>query len=154
MKSIFTVLLFALALTGCTKKEITNITHKDTLTINTILVGLVNQYPAVSANVYIYKGIDFNKPVNDNYEYLGAGKIKNKVTGVTSDYSDKRSSDINGKSIFESIDDDTYQVIVDVSGITIEGKTLVNKWDTRVITLPQNIPGIINTLNFNISLPL
>ena len=151
MKSIVSILLIFLILTGCTKKELTNIIHKDTLTINVLLSNGAGVQPAILANVYIYKGIDFNKPVNDNYEYLGAGKIKNKVTGVTSDYTDKRSSDINGKSIFESIDDDTYQVIVDVSGITIEGKTLVNKWDTRVITLPQNIPGIVNALNFMIN---
>lgn len=109
-----------------------------------------NDWPVSGATVYIFKDINFAMEyVNEiYYDYLGNGRLKNKTTGAETLFSEKKISDL-GLVVFESLQNGTYGVVVDISNLDKGGK--IKDWNGISIKIPEpSLPGIDpNKLKFD-----
>jgi len=144
----------SLLISGCSKDKDENDTT--TLTVYVKCKYKKSYYPyetdtslIVGADIYLYKDLNFALDyVNGvTYDYLGNGKLKNKVTGVETAYWKK---ELSASSImsFENLPNGTYGVVVDISNLDTGKK--VDDWNGISIRLPENFESYKynNALNF------
>lgn len=140
--NVLLLLIIIVGLTGC-KKE--NNTTELIVTVNYksypfggISEANATYWPVTGAIVYTFNDINFNYPVIGGYDYIGNGKLKNKATGAETLFSQKKISDF-GIVVFESLQNGTYSVIVDISNIDKNNRT--SGYQGSSLQLPENLPA-------------
>lgn len=153
MISIFTVVISSLLISSCSKED----DNTTTLTVY-VKCRYSKEYSPYKrdtafiygANIYLYKDLNFALDIvnGTTYDYLGNGKLKNKVTGVEIAYWEKELS-ASSFTFFKNIPNGTYGVVVDISNWDKE-KKLDDNWEGISIRLPENLKGYKynNALNF------
>lgn len=137
------IMLTATMFPGCKKEETKTPLAVSVKCTNTKLYSF---NPSVTgASTYLFPGVNF---ALGNYDYAGAGKIKNKTTGEVTTYTEVKTSNSAGTVVFENLSNGPYGVVVDVSAI-YKIKTQLTTWNGISINLPESIPGYDNnTLKF------
>ncbi|MEI7423574.1 MAG: hypothetical protein WCK18_15835 [Prolixibacteraceae bacterium] len=132
------ILLAVLLFFGCTKEE--------TKTPLTVWVKCTNSKlysfnPLVTgASVYLFPGVNF---ATTNFEYLGAGKIKNKSTGEILTYTQMKTSSSVKAIVFEDLSNGIYGTVADVSTL-YKIKTQLSTWNGASINLPESLQNYDN----------
>jgi hypothetical protein len=142
--AISVIYFIALTFSGCKKEETktpltvsVKCTNSKLYTFNPLVTG---------ASVYLFPGVNF---ALGNFDYVGAGKVKNKTTGDVTTYSEVKTTTSAGTVIFDNLSNGIYGTVADVSTI-YKIKTQLSTWNAMSINLPESIPGYAdnNTIKF------